>query len=207
MICSHILGGTIKNKEQKIIEIVAGPNGSGKSTFAESYFLRTKGNTVFLNADVIAAGIGPLDSEKASFQAGRLLIHEVKERIQREENFSFESTLSGRTWATTLKEAKSQGYNITIYFLFLKSVTTNLKRIRQRVKMGGHFVPDKDVRRRYPRSFDNFWNLYRPLCTDWYIFDNSGHLPKPFHSKSEHECLSPAEQSKFAAQFLERSHL
>ena len=103
---------------------MAGPNGSGKSTFAESYFLRTKGNAVFLNADIIASGIGPLDSEKASFQAGRLLIHEVKERIQKGESFSFESTLSGRTWATTLKGARLQGYEITIYFLFLKSYSS-----------------------------------------------------------------------------------
>jgi predicted ABC-type ATPase len=196
---------TIKNSKEKVIEIVGGPNGSGKSTFGESYFLRTQGNAVFLNADKIALGIAPLDFEKASFQAGRLLIQEVKDRVHRGENFSFESTLSGRTWATLLKDAKVKSYNITIYYLFLKSVQTNLKRIRQRVKKGGHFVSDQDVKRRYPRCFENFWNLYRPLCTDWYIFDNSGTRPKLLHNKSDHDNLSPEGRKKFATQFLERS--
>jgi predicted ABC-type ATPase len=74
---------SINGSREKTIEIVAGPNGSGKSTFGESYFLRTNGNAVLLNADKIASGIAPLDFEKASFQAGRLLIQEVKDRNNR----------------------------------------------------------------------------------------------------------------------------
>ena len=62
---------------KKVIEIVAGPNGSGKTTFAQSYFLNTKKNLVFLNPDLIASGIAPLDFENASFHAGRVLISEV----------------------------------------------------------------------------------------------------------------------------------
>ncbi len=54
--------------------ILAGPNGSGKTTFAESYFEKIKGESVFLNPDVIASGIAPLDFEKASFHAGKGLI-------------------------------------------------------------------------------------------------------------------------------------
>ncbi len=61
---------------------MAGPNGSGKTTFAESFLLRTQRNAVFLNPDLIAAGIGPLDFGKASFHAGRLLISEIKNRIE-----------------------------------------------------------------------------------------------------------------------------
>jgi predicted ABC-type ATPase len=186
---------------------VAGPNGSGKSTFGESYLTRIKGNDIFLNADRVASGIAPHDVDKASFRAGRFLIQEVKALINKGESFSFESTLSGKTWATILKDAQSQGYNITIYFLFLKSVKINLMRIKQRVRKGGHFVPDQDVIRRYPRSFENFWNLYRLLCIDWYIFDNSGQQPKPFHDKSDFDNLITSEQEKLATQFLARAQI
>lgn len=75
----------------KKINIVAGPNGSGKTTFAESFLLRSQISPVFLNPDVIASGISPGDFDKGSFQAGRVLIREVKERIQRGESLSFGS--------------------------------------------------------------------------------------------------------------------
>jgi predicted ABC-type ATPase len=116
--------------EKKIIEIVAGPNGSGKTTFAESYLLRTKNNLTFLNPDLIASGIAPLDFERASFQAGRVLISEVNARIARNENFAFESTLSGRTWVNALRKAQSANYSINIYFLYLDTINKNLKRIK-----------------------------------------------------------------------------
>ena len=186
----------------KQIQIVAGPNGSGKSTFAESYFLRTQRSLVFLNPDLIAAGIGPLDFERASFQAGRVLIGEIKSRIARGENFSFESTLSGKSWVPILRQAADQGYRVSIYFLFLSSIEKSLKRIAKRVQQGGHSVPKSAVRRRYPRCFENFWNLYRPLAEDWYVFDNSNKAPKLILTKDEFEDFERDEQDSWSHWFL-----
>lgn len=187
----------------KSIEIVAGPNGSGKTTFAESYFLRTKRSAVFLNPDLIAAGISPLGSNKASFKAGRVLISEIKSRITEGSSFSFETTMSGKTWLPVLRQAKTNGYDIVIYFVFLTSIEQCLARIDRRVKMGGHDIPVDAVHRRYQRCFANFWHDYRALANHWYLFDNSNDDPSLVMKSEDFGRLSKEEQDLFAKRFLE----
>ena len=48
-----------------------------------------------------------------------------------------------------------------------------LARIKERVAQGGHHVPVKDVRWRFIKSFNNFFNDYKPLADHWSIIDNS----------------------------------
>lgn len=186
----------------KTIEIIAGPNGSGKSTFAESYFIQEKKLEYFINSDTIAVGLSPLDVERVAFQAGRLMLTTIKDRIKKEESFAFESTLSGKTWFPLLHDAKSLGYKITIYFIFLNRVQENISRIKARVKSGGHFVPSETIHRRFPKSFHNFWHVYRHICSDWYIFNNSGAKPQQRHSRKDFEKLTSDEQKIFETKFL-----
>ena len=186
----------------KIIQIVAGPNGSGKTTFAETYINNSKSNIAFLNPDLIASGFGTNDFEKASFQAGRVLLSEIKDKINKGESFAFESTLSGLTYARIIKQAKLNGYKIIIYFVFLDKISLNLARIKKRVSMGGHFIPTKIVKRRYLRCFENFLHLYKDLSDEWSVLDNSGNKPKLKSNHLTFNSLTVAEKNKFMVRFL-----
>ena len=48
-----------------------------------------------------------------------------------------------------------------------------LHRIKIRVSLGGHNIPEQDVIRRFYRSKANFWNVYKNLVDSWVIFCNS----------------------------------
>ncbi len=191
---------TKKIIQKRTLQIVAGPNGSGKTTFAES-FLQNR-SSIFINSDTIASGISPLDIDKAAFHAGRIMLEAIKTSLEKNESFSFESTLSGKTWIHILQKAQQKNYKITIYFIFLKNASENLKRIKARVKSGGHFVPKAVVLRRFPRSFYNFWSFYRNFCKHWFIFDNTESKPRLIYSKNSFENLNQEEQKQFGTKFL-----
>ncbi len=152
--------------------IIAGPNGAGKTTFAREFLPNYAKCSNFVNADLIAAGLSPFSPSDVSIRAGKLLLAEIDKFIGHEVDFAFETTLAGRTYVSLIKEAKTKGYFIHIYFLWIPSMRLAKERIKQRVKQGGHHVPDADVERRLGRSLKNFFNLYSPLADAWDIFNS-----------------------------------
>lgn len=46
-------------------------------------------------------------------------------------------------------------------------------RVKHRVRMGGHDVPEEIVRRRLRRSLMNLFELYLPVADRWRVFDSS----------------------------------
>jgi predicted ABC-type ATPase len=154
--------------------VIAGPNGSGKTTFAREFLANEPSIDHFINADLIASGLSPLKPELAAIAAGRIVLKEIERLVRNRENFSFESTLSGRTHAARLAQLKAKGYRIEIVFLKIKSPQLALRRIAARVRQGGHNIPRADVLRRFERSWSNFTTIYRPLADAWWVYDNSG---------------------------------
>jgi predicted ABC-type ATPase len=59
-------------------------------------------------------------------------------------------------------------------FLWLPSADFAVQRVADRVRLGGHGVPEATIRRRYHLGLRNFFRLYQPLATTWGMFDNSG---------------------------------
>ena len=163
-------------KEPRCI-VIAGPNGAGKTTFAREFLPREAGVINFVNVDLIASGLSPLDPNLAAVAAGRLLLKELGRLAQARVDFAFESTLSGLAYANRIKEWKAVGFRVEICFVRLSSPALALRRIAARVKQGGHDVSRADVLRRFDRSRKNFENVYRPLADAWSVYDNSGESP------------------------------
>ena len=170
--------GQINNliKGQRII-IIAGSNGAGKTTFAREFLPKEAGCPVFVNADLIAAGLSPFEPATAAIRAGRLMIAEIESHVREKRSFAFETTLSGRRYARMIPQWQDLGYRIKLVFLYLEDVRIAVERIRVRVRQGGHDIPEDVVRRRYEAGWRNFQRIYRNLVDTWLLYDNSGETP------------------------------
>jgi hypothetical protein len=91
------------------VYVIAGPNGAGKTTFASEFLPDCVDCRQFLNADLIAAGLSPFAPETQNVKAGRLLLERIGELASAGEDFGFETTLSGRTYARLLTGLKRDG--------------------------------------------------------------------------------------------------
>lgn len=161
----------------KKIIIIAGPNGAGKTTFARSFLPAEAKCPHFVNADLIAAGLSPFAPEAAAIKAGRLMLKEMTEYAARGESFAFETTLSGLAYVRHIRDWKRLGYHVSLFFLSLPSVETAIARVAERVKQGGHDVPESVIRRRFIAGRCNFEKHYRALVDAWALYDNAGGEP------------------------------
>ncbi len=93
--------------------------------------------------------------------------------ILRQESFSFETVMSAPDKIELLQEAQKRGYRNYLYFVATDSPTINISRVKYRVKMGGHDVPEQKIRERYFRSLGFLWDAIQ-FTNRAYIFDNSG---------------------------------
>lgn len=157
--------------------VIGGPNGAGKTTFAMDYLPEIAGCNNYINADMIAYGISPLDSVSVQLEAGRIFLNEVHKNIERRVDFAFETTLAGRSYIKLLKKLKEDGWKIVLFFLWIPDADFSKDRVRQRVEEGGHDIPDEAIYRRYPRIMNNLLNIYMPLCDKITCYNNS--FPEP----------------------------
>ncbi len=152
--------------------IVAGPNGSGKTTFAKAY-LETYAYE-YVNADDIAFHLNPEQPEKARIQAGRMFFKKLSAQIEQKKEMLIETTLSGQGFQRIMKQLQQTGYTITLIFIFLETPDVCIVRVKERVRNGGHDVPQPDIIRRFHRSKENLWHTYKDKADLWYLFYNSG---------------------------------
>ena len=161
----------------KKILIIAGPNGAGKTTFAEEFLPNEAGCPEFVNADLIAAGLSPFQSDQAAFAAGRLMLERIADLVAARKSFAFETTLSTRGYVRHILQRRRAGYLVKLYFLALPDPEFAIRRVERRVRFGGHDIPAATIRRRFQRGLENLRNHYLGIVDEWSIYDGSVNPP------------------------------
>jgi predicted ABC-type ATPase len=159
------------------IVVLAGINGAGKTT-ASRWVLDSLRVPVFVNADAIARGLNGLNPESEAVRAGRVMLDWIHDLAADHRDFAIETTLAARTYAAWLGGLRDAGYEVYLFYYWLSSAELAITRVAERVAAGGHHIPDATVRQRYGRSVRNLFELYRPVCTGWRVYDNSEKLAR-----------------------------
>jgi len=161
----------------KKIIIIAGPNGAGKTTFARSFLPGEAQCPRFINADLIAAGLSPFAPDAAAIRAGRIMLAEIAACVVRQESFAFETTLSGLAYVRHVRQWRAQGYHVSLFFLALPNAETAIARVAERVRQGGHDIPEASIRRRFAAGLRNLEYIYKDAVNTWAVYDNAGPAP------------------------------
>lgn len=161
----------------KKIIMIAGPNGAGKTTFARAFLPDEAQCPRFINADLIAAGLSPFVPEAAAMRAGRLMLKEMATCVRRGDSFAFETTLSGLSYVRHIKQWRAQGYHVSLFLLALPDAETAIARVAERVRQGGHHIPEAVIRRRFAAGLRHFDQYYKTCVSTWAKYDNAGAEP------------------------------
>jgi len=184
-----------------VCHVVAGPNGSGKSTFALRYLRQWAGDVEFVNPDLMAQGVSPLDIRLSSFEAAKQTLRRIRTLASGRASFAFESTLAGRSYLGILESLRGAGYELDFYYLWMPGPDLLPSRIRHRVLAGGHDVPEADVLRRFARSQANL-REYASRADALLVFDARLPVPELIYRRNGAESVFDAVRARHAKESL-----
>jgi hypothetical protein len=124
------------------VVVIAGPNGAGKTIVSKTLLSEILHSKAFVNMDAIAQGLNGLAPDTQAFQAGRLMLQQLDEFANAGEDFAFETTLSGRTFAAWLRKLREEGDQVFLFDSWLNRADLAVERVRLRVQTGGHSIPE-----------------------------------------------------------------
>ncbi len=152
--------------------LIAGVNGTGKSSLRG--VLEGQGVLLghIIDADVIAK-----QNNYDNIKAGKKAIAEINYCLENNLSFTQETTLAGHRVEKTIRQARRQGYYVTMFYVGLSSKEESLNRIANRVKKGGHDIPKNDVIRRFDNRINSLKKIV-PLCDEVIFYDNENGFVK-----------------------------
>lgn len=125
-----------------------------------------------VNTDEILREFGDWRNTSDLMKAGRIAVQRLSSYLQAGITFNQETTLCGHTIIRTINMAKQSGYIIELHYVGVDSSEIAKRRIAERVGMGGHGIPDKDVEKRYGESLKNLHKVIN-LCDLVALYDNT----------------------------------
>ena len=154
--------------------VLAGVNGAGKSSIGGAAF-RAFGADAY-DPDEAARAIKTANPHLTQFEANAAAWHQGRRLLERaigeRLDFAFETTLGGSTIPRMLAEAAATGFAVHVWYAGLASPELHIARVRARVRMGGHDIPEADIWRRCQHSRVNLIDLL-PQLAALRVFDNS----------------------------------
>lgn len=106
------------------------------------------------------------------------MLERLDELAAERRDFAFETTFASRSYTKRIFALQSSGYRFHLVYLWLESAKLAIERVRERVRVGGHDIPEATIKRRYERGLRNFFNLYQPLADSWQIYNTSPQTPQ-----------------------------
>lgn len=166
----------ISNKEINLIDFGIKSNDNAlHSFFRKSGFVKKKSDAKQLKNifKIYENKISVTESTVAPKYSAAIIADFLREQnLKAGNDFSFETVMSHIDKLRFIKRANRIGYHCYLYFICTDDVRVNIKRIKARVKEGGHSVPISKVKSRYKRTLKLLYNALK-VCYKSYLFDNS----------------------------------
>ncbi len=150
----------------KIYTIIGGVNGAGKSSLSGVLLAKDTELGIVIDTDKITAN---LNGDK--IKGGKCAVKKINDCLEKGINFTQETTLSGVRTLKTIRKAINLNYHIRLYYVGVETAEESILRIANRVKKGGHNIPQSDVLRRYENRFNDLLKIL-PYCNEVFFFDN-----------------------------------
>lgn len=145
-----------------------------RSFFSNSALLRSSGLAGFAARLLFAGGhLSFAETEINSYFASVAADFLRQKLLAAKRSFTLETVMSHQSKVELLAAAQHAGYRTYLYFVATDDPEINVSRVRTRVKLGGHDVPESRIVSRYYRSLDLLLQAIR-YTNRAYIFDNSG---------------------------------
>jgi len=157
----------------KNLYIISGCNGAGKTTASYTVLPEIIECKEFVNADEIARGLSPFNPESMAIEAGKLMLRRIEDLLDKDMTFAIETTLATRSYVNLVRRAIAKGYHVSILFFWLQTPDLALQRVSERVRRGGHNIPEDVIKRRYILGIRNLFQLFMSEVDYWIIYNNS----------------------------------